>query len=168
MKSKSTAADIRDRSARLRQFVTGLMVVLSVLLVLERFSRVAIQLSTEGIGEQLLHRLAYQLVAACPEVLYLLSLWWIRQALAAFASGDLYAPTITTMLNRVGATLAAGAFISVFLVPGAARALGFGLGYWFAFDVSGLVLGTIGLSLNIIARVLQRACELQTELDEIF
>lgn len=168
MLQKSTTADIRDRSWRLRRFVTGLLIVLCVLLVLERFSPVSIQLSSEGFSGVPLRRLAYQLVAACPEVFYLLSLWWIRQALAAFARGDLYAPTITAMLDRVGTALAAGAFISVFLVPGAARMLGFGLGYWLALDVSGLVLGAIGLSLTVIARVLRYASELQAELDEIF
>jgi hypothetical protein len=168
MAGESATAEIRERSARLRRLVTGLLAVLSILLVLERFSELAIQLSTQGLGAVPLRRLANQLVAACPDVFYLMSLWWIRQALAAFARGDLYAPTITRMLDRVGTMLAAGAFIDVFLVPAASRMLGFGPAYWVAFDVSALVLGAIGLSLNIISRVLQRACELQTELDEIF
>lgn len=168
MIEESATADIRTRSARLRRFVTGMSVVLWVLLVLERFSEVAIQLSTQGVGADQLRRLAYQFVIACPDVFYLLSLWWIRQALAAFARGELYAPTITRMLDRVGTMLVAGAFINVFLVPAAARMLGFGPGYWVAFDVSGLVLGAIGLSLKVIAQVLRRASELQAELDEIF
>jgi hypothetical protein len=37
-----------------------------------------------------------------------------------------------------------------------------------AFDVAGLVLGAIGLSLAIVARVLDRARALKAELDEIF
>ncbi|WP_266170336.1 DUF2975 domain-containing protein [Dyella subtropica] len=168
MVGKSTVADIRRRSARLRQFVTCLLAALWVLLMLERFGAVAIQLSTHGFDGEPLRRLADQLVAACPEVFYLLSLWWIRQALAAFARGELYTSTITKMLGRVGAMLAAGAFISVFLVPAATYMLGFGPGYWVAFDVSGLVLGAVGLSLHIIGRVLQRASELQAEIDEIF
>jgi hypothetical protein len=168
MVGESVTADIGERSAYLRRFVTGLLVVLCVLLLLERFSDVAIQLFMHGFGEQPLRRLAYQFVVACPDVVYLMSLWWIRQALAAFARGELYAPTIAWMLNRVGAMLAAGAFISVFLVPAAARMLGFDPGYWIAFDVSALVLGAIGLSLEIIARVLRSASELQAELDEIF
>jgi len=168
MPVRPAAADIMDRSARLRRFVTGLLVVLWVLLVLERFGAVAVQRSAEGFGGPSLHRLAVACVTACPDVFYLLALGWIRQALAAFARGELYAPTITTMLDRVGATLAAGAFIGVFLVPGALRLLGAGPGYWVAFDVSGLVLGVIGLALNVIARVLQRASGLQAELDGIF
>ncbi|GAA0704601.1 DUF2975 domain-containing protein [Dokdonella soli] len=163
-----STANIRHRSARLRRFVTCLSVVLSVMLVLEHFSQLAIELSMHGFGGTQLRRLAYQFATACPEVFYLLSLWWIRQTLAAFARGELYASTITRMLDRVGAMLAAGALIGVFLLPSVAYMLGFGQGYWVAFDVSGLVLGAIGLSLNIIAKVLGRASELQAELDEIF
>ncbi|MFY0533450.1 hypothetical protein [Nannocystis pusilla] len=54
------------------------------------------------------------------------------------------------------------------MVPALQRALGSGPGYWIAFDVSGLVLGALGLSLTVIARVLGRAAVLQAELDEIF
>jgi hypothetical protein len=168
MPGVSATAEIRERSARLRRFVTGLLVALWVLLVLERFGQLAVQLSAHGFDAELLRRFANQLVAACPDVFYLMSLWWIRQALAAFARGELYAPTITRMLDRVGMMLAVGAFIGVFVVPGVARMLGFGLGYWVAYDVSALVLGAIGLSLGIIAQVLRRASELQAELDEIF
>lgn len=168
MFGESATADIRERSARLRRFVTGMLVVLWGLLVLERFGGVALQLATQGMGGEPLRRLCYQFVAACPEVFYLLSLWWIRQALAAFARGELYAPTITRMLDRVGVMLAVGAIVNVFLVPIAARMLGFGPGYWVAFDISGLVLGAVGLSLTVIARVLRQASKLQVELDEIF
>ena len=168
MPGKAASADIRERSARLRRFVTGMLVVLWALLLLERFGAVMVELFRQGAGGASLHRLAYQLVVACPEVFYLLALWWIRQALAAFARGELYAPTITRMLDRVGVMLVAGALVNVFMVPAAARLLGFSPGYWIAFDVSGLVLAATGLSLTIIARVLRSASGLQAELDEIF
>lgn len=64
--------------------------------------------------------------------------------------------------------LATGAVITVFLLPSAAAALGFSPGYIVAYDVSSMVLGAIGLSLKIIAYILQRACEAQAEMDEIF
>jgi len=160
--------DIRGRSARLCRFVTGMSVVLWGLLVLERFSEVAIQLSMHGVGGEPLRRLGYELVLACPDVFYLLALWGIRQALAEFARGELYAPAVTRMLDRVGVMLVAGAFAKVLLVPGAARLLGFGPGYWVAFDVSGLVLAAVGLALTVIARVLKQASRMQAELDGIF
>lgn len=92
----------------------------------------------------------------------------VRRALAEFARGELFAPTITRLLDRVGTLLATGAFLGVFVVPALQRALGVGPGYWIAFDVSGLVLGALGLSLTVIARVLGRAAVLQAELDKIF
>lgn len=168
MSRKTTQAEIRQTSAKLRRFVSCLLASLAVLLVLERFGAVSMQLFKQGLGGDGPRRLAFQCVAASPEVLYLVALWWIRQALAAFAEGKFYTPTITRMINRVGTMLATAAFISVFLIPSASRALGFGPGYVIAYDVSGLVLGAVGLSLKVIAHVLRRASELQAELDEIF
>jgi hypothetical protein len=164
----STQQNIQKSSARLGRVVSILFVVLWALLLLERFGRLALAIATHGIGHELLRQIGYQVVAACPEVLYLMSLWWIREALAKFAQGDLYAPIIPCMLHRVGIMLTAGAFLNVFVVPIMDRALGLGPGYWIAFDVAGLVLGAIGLSLAIVARVLDRARELKAELDEIF
>jgi hypothetical protein len=168
MANPQTTARIREKSARLRSVVTILFVSLAVLLLLERFGAVALSLHDKGFHGEPLRRLAFELAQACPEIFYLTALWWIREALAAFARGEFYAPTITRMLERVGIVLAAGACLNVFVLPGVARLLGFGPGYWIAYDVSALVLGAIGLSLTIIAHVLQRASALQAELDEMF
>ncbi len=72
------------------------------------------------------------------------------------------------MLERLGLTLASAAFLTVFILPSIARWLGFAPGYVIAYDVSNLVLGALGLSLTIIARVLRSAAAAQAELDEIF
>ncbi|MDI1480092.1 DUF2975 domain-containing protein [Polyangium sp. y55x31] len=87
---------------------------------------------------------------------------------AAFSRGELFTPTITRALRRVGIMLAAGALMSVFIVPSLTRALGFGPGYVIAYDVGGLVLGAVGLALTLLANVLSHAFALQSELDEIF
>lgn len=168
MADKTTLISIGERSARLRRIVTFLLASLAVLLVLERFCAIGLQLYRRGFTGAGPRRLSLECATAFPEVLYLLALWWIRQALAAFAQGKLYSPTIIRMLDRVGITLAAGAVITVFLLPCIAAALGFGRGYMIAYDVSSLVLGTIGLSLKVIAHVLQKAAQTQAELDEIF
>ena len=168
MAGKRTQAEIQRTSARLRRLLTGLLVSLAFLLVGERFGAVGLLLWKQGFRGEALRRLALACVAACPEVLFLLALWWIRQALAAFAEGKFYTPTISRMLDRVGTMLATGSFITVFLIPSAARALGFGPGYLIAYDVSGLVLGAVGLSLKVIAHVLRRASEMEAELDGIF
>ncbi|WP_313913387.1 DUF2975 domain-containing protein [Tahibacter sp.] len=158
---------IRARSASLLPFVTGLAAVLWVLLLFERFGAAGLRVVAHG-DAAAWQALAVQGVAAIPEVFYLLALDGVRRALAEFARGQLYAPTMTRMLDRIGVVLAAGAFIGVFVVPGMQRALGAGPGYWIAFDVSGFVLGALGLLLTVIARVFGRAAALEAELDEIF
>ena len=165
MTTNASVREIRGRSARLRRILTVLSFVLAGTFVLERFGLIAMRLSTDGDGWR---RLALQVVATSPEVLYLCALGWVRQALAAFARGDIFAPTIARMLDRVGVTLAAGALAGTFVVPPLERALGADPGYWIAFDVAGVVLGALGLSLTVIAHVLRRACAVQAELDEIF
>jgi len=163
-----TVNTIQTSSARLRRLVTALSLLLLVLLLLERFGWVVPALARGVHGSELARRIGFQLVAAGPEIMYMTSLWWIRQALAAFASGDFYASIVSRMLRRVGTLLAIGAFLNVFIVPTADRALGMNPGYWIAFDVTGLVLGAIGLSLVIVSHTLDRARELKAELDEIF
>jgi hypothetical protein len=168
MTEASTEAEIRRTSARLRAGVSVLLACLALLLVGERFGAATLRLFQEHGGGDTVRRLAWQFFAAVPEALYLLALWWVRQALAAFAEERLYAPPVADMLDRVGITLAVAATIDVFLLPTVARALGFGPGYLVAYDISGLVLGAVGLSFRVIAHVLRRAAELRAELDEIF
>jgi hypothetical protein len=165
---ESPMQEIQHRSARVRRFVTLLCSVLIVLLVLERFGFALEQLVRNGPGKDTFGRLAVQTAHALPEACYLLALWWIRQALAAIAHGELFGPVIRRMLGRVGLMLALGAFISVFLVPGICRWLGYDPGFWIAYDISALVLGAIGLSLKVIADVLRHAAGLQAEIDGIF
>jgi DUF2975 family protein len=107
-------------------------------------------------------------VAAFPEALFLLALWWVGAALEAFARGELFAAPIVRMLERVGIALACGAAARIALVPPACRLLGFDPGYWIAFDAAGLTLGAIGLALRAIAGVLRQAAAIQSELDEMF
>lgn len=159
---------IQTLSTRMRRFVTILWVVSLVLVVLERFSAATIKAFATGFAGEALRALACQAVAAVPEGLFLLGLWWIREALAAFSRGELFAAPMTRMLDRVGVVLAAGAAVRIFLVPGACRLLGFDPGHLIAFDAASLVLGAIGLALKAIAGVLRQASTIQSELDEIF
>jgi len=155
------------RSARLRDLMSLLLVAMTVLLLLERFSAAALALYRDA-DAQAVRRLAAQFIAAGPELLYLLALWWVRQALDGFSRGALFAPAIARALERVGIVLVAGALINTLVVPGAQTMLGFGPGYLIAYDVGGLVLGAVGLSLSILAHVLRYAAAMQAELDEIF
>src|SRR5687768_15217470 len=139
---------IQRFSARMRRFVTILSAVCLTLVVLERFSAVGMKVFQSGFAESALRELACQAVAAFPEGLFLLGLWWIRDALSAFSRGELFALPMTRMLDRVGVVLACGAAARIFLVPGACRLVGFDAGHWIAFDAASLVLGAIGLALK--------------------
>jgi hypothetical protein len=163
-----TASSIREHGARMRRFVTTLWVVCLTLVVLERFSAAGIRVMQSGFVSVALRAFACQLAAAFPEALFLLALWWVRAALAAVARGELFAISMTRMLDRVGVVLACGAFARIFLVPGACRLLGFSAGHWIACDAEGMVLAAIGLAFKAIAGVLRQASRIQSELDEIF
>ncbi len=159
---------IQRLSAKMRRFVTILWAICLTLVVLERFSNVTIKAIQSGFAEHALRELACQAVAALPEGLFLLGLWWVREALAAFSRGELFALPMTRMLDRVGIVLAIGSAARIFLVPGICNLLGFHAGHWIAFDAAGLVLGAIGLALKAMAGVLRHASAIQSELDEIF
>ena len=163
-----STVSIQRHSARMRRFVTVLWAASVTLVVLERFSAVTIQAFAAGFAGAALRAVACQAVAAFPEGLFLLGLWWVREALAAFSRGELFTAPMTRMLDRVGVVLACGAAARIFLVPGLCRLLGFDAGHWIAFDAAGLVLGALGLALKAIAGVLRHASAIQSELDEIF
>ncbi|HEX6099485.1 MAG TPA: hypothetical protein VF432_24440 [Thermoanaerobaculia bacterium] len=165
--SESTA-EIQRRSGQLRRFVTVLWAGSAALVVLERFSSATIAAVRSGFADADVRWLACQAASFVPEALFLVGLWWVRGALAAFARGEWFASPIARMLERVGVVVACGAFARIFVVPGVCRLLGLDSGYWIAFDASALVLGAIGLSFTAIASVLRRASAVQAELDEIF
>ncbi|MEO7326025.1 MAG: DUF2975 domain-containing protein [Dokdonella sp.] len=160
--------EIRRRSASLCRLITVLAATLWLLLLLERFGAVGLRIVQNGADATSLGALAAQAVAAIPDIAYLFALGGVRHALSEFASGHFYVPTVARMLDRVGVLLAAGAFVGIFVVPGLQRAFGAQTGYWIGFNVSALVLGVLGLSLTVIARVFGQAAALKAELDEIF
>ena len=152
----------------MRSFVTALWAASLTLVVLERFSAATIDLVRSGFATAAIRAFACQCVSALPEAMYLVALWWVRETLAAFARGELFAAPIARMLDRVGVLLVIASIIRVAVVPGACRLLGFNSGYWIAFDSAALVLGAIGIALSAIAGVLRHASSIQSELDEIF
>lgn len=160
--------NIQSYSARMRRLVTVLWLLATALVVGERFSAAAIGAFRSGFAAIPTRWLACQAVAAIPEALFLLALWWVRDALASFARGELFAPPLTRMFERVGIALVCGAAARIALVPAACRFLGFNPGYWIAFDAAAIALAAIGLALKAIAGVLRHAAAIQSELDEIF
>ena len=160
-------SNLQQHSARMHRFVTILLIVSALLVAGERFSLATIRVFASGTGEAV-RALLCQAVSAIPEALFVLALWWVRDALAAFSRGELFAKPVTRMLNRVGIVLICGAAVRILIVPGACRLLGFDPGHWIAFDAASMVLGAIGLALQAIAGVLRHASMIQSELDEIF
>ena len=161
-------AGLQQHSARMRRTVTILWTICLLLVVLERFSAATIAVFRSGFAAEPLRHLACEAVSACPEGLFLLGLWWVREALASFSRGELFTLPLTRMLDRVGLVLACGSFARLAVVPGVCRVLGFDPGYWIAFDAATLTLAAMGLALKAIATVLRHASTLQSELDEIF
>ena len=165
---KNDAIALRQHSETVRRYVTALWVASTTLVVLERFSAATIATFRSHFASAAVAQLACQAVSFAPELLFLLALWWVREALSAFARGEWFTAPIARMLDRVGVVLACAAFVRICIVPGACRLLGLDSGYWIAFDASALALGAIGLALRAIAGVLRRASAIQSELDEIF
>ena len=159
---------VRRHSARMRRIVTLLWCVALALVVLERFSAATIHAVRAGFAAEAMRDLACHAVGALPEAMFLLALWWVREALDAFARGELFAAPMTRMLDGVGVLLATGAAARIAMVPAACRLLGFDAGYWIAFDAAAMVVAAIGLALKAIAGVLRHAAAVQSELDEIF
>jgi Protein of unknown function (DUF2975) len=159
---------LRARSARLARGLTVLLAVLAAMLLSERFGAVGLSLLRQGFGDDTARRFGAQLAVAIPEGCYLMALWWVRQALSEFARGAFHTPVIATALQRVGAMLTGGAAIALFAVPTLQRLFGFDPGYVIAYDIGSAVLCALGLSLAMLAHVLERAAAVQAELDEIF
>lgn len=168
MPSHALPDALRARSARLAQALTALLLVLTLLLLPERFGAAGRSLLNEGLGGDAPWRFGAQLVAAVPEGCYLMALWWVRCALGEFARGAFYTPVIAKALRRVGVMLSCGAAVALFVTPTLQRLFGFDPGYVVAYDIGSAVLCALGLALAMLAHVLKRAAEVQAELDEIF
>jgi hypothetical protein len=168
MKETPITVFIKKRSYLLYRWITVLLILVFVLLVSERFSAVLIDMYASPSNPDAWRNLGAQTTMALPETVYLSSLWWVRLALRSFAQGKLFTPVVGRALHRVGITLMTGAMLNIFLVPSLQYLFGEGPGYLIAYDVEGIVLAAVGVSLMLLAHVLRRASELQTEIDEIF
>jgi hypothetical protein len=155
-------------SERMRKLVTAVWTGCLLLVAGERFSAVTLRLVQSGFAATETRGWICHAVSAIPEALFLVALWGIRTALAAFARGELFTPAITRMLEDVGGVLVCGAAVRLLVVPGVCRILGFGAGYWIAFDAAAVIVGAIGLALRVIGAVLRHAAALESELEHIF
>lgn len=107
------------------------------------------------------------LVGALPGLGYLWALWALQRGLADVASGRLFEETVATAMRRMGAGVLAGAVMNVALVVNLSRWIAGGRGSYLYFDLSGIVLGVVGVSLVLLAHVVDEARSNQAELDGI-
>ena len=104
---------------------------------------------------------------ALPAVFYLFAVWSIGAALGQLAKGRLIQPTLALALRSVGLALGFGGGVSVFGVTNITRLIESGRGGFAYFDVAGMTLGMIGAALYLLGGVIERAEQVQAELDEM-
>lgn len=156
-------SELRTAAVRLRRWCTGLVLLLLAILVAEIAARAG------GFDDRLrYHRLGLDLLFAVPALLQLGALWGIRQALSSVAAGALFTPTLSRMLRQVGLLLFLAALCTLVLAPLLHHLAAEHYPRMIEFDVANLVLGALGLTMMFIARLFERAVDLQRELDEIF
>lgn len=107
------------------------------------------------------------LVKALPALGYLWALWSVQRALGELSAGRTFAPTVARAMRHMGIGVLAGALLQVFAVTNLLRVLLHGRGSYLYFDLSAIVLGVVGATLIMLATVVDRARELEAELDEI-
>lgn len=169
-----THSDLQRGAARLRSWCTALCLFLLAVIVLEIAARAGSFTSemvpgARDFGEAVgYHRLGLDILFAIPALLQLCALWCVRQSLSDVASGALFTPTLSRMLRQVGLLLFLAALCTLVLAPWLHGLAPADFPRQVEFDVANLVLGTLGLTLIFLARLFERAVDLQRELDDIF
>lgn len=108
------------------------------------------------------------LVRSLPGLGYLWALWAVQRTLGDLAEGRLFHPTVVRGMRHIGIGVLAGALLNVFAATNLYRLIEGGTGGYLYFDLSGIVLGVVGAALVLLARLVDQARALQTELEEIF
>jgi len=161
-------ATLAEAAARLRAALTVLIVFLGFALAAERLGYAGLYRGPAVSLAGLAPAIAGQLVLAAPAALYLAALWQLRQVAAAVAQGAVFGVAVVQALRRVGVCLIGGATLSLIAMPILHRVLGQAYPRLIDFDVATLVIGGIGIGLVFLARLIDRAGAVQSELDDIF
>jgi hypothetical protein len=107
------------------------------------------------------------LVQVSPGAGYLWALWAMRSALGHLAAGQLFQQTVAVALRRIGSGVIVGALLSIFAVTNVSRMIVHGHGGFAYFDLSGIVLAIVGAALILLARLVDQARRLESELDDM-
>ncbi len=144
----------------LRPLISSVLLLLISVIGLDLYLALQASSSRQALGFVLLVRL--------PIVFYLAAIWSMRLATSQLAQGVTFDRLLPKMLTRVGWALALGAVTSVLISPLLQRAmLGNHFGGLAAFDPAAIAVGLVGLLLAILARLLEQAADMRSELDEI-
>ena len=165
-------ADLQRQSRWLNRALTFLMVLLGLVILLAWFN----PLWTYGrpgtpprseLDEAMIHGFVFW----GPALFYFWALLAVRRALGDITAGRLFQPAIARSLRDVGIGLAGGAIMSAFVQPNLMRVLNeswgrFPFAAWAHIDVAYFAVGTVGLALILLSRVMKRAADIQAELDQ--
>jgi hypothetical protein len=102
-----------------------------------------------------------------PALGYAWALWAVQRTLADLGRGATFSPTVARAMRHIGYGVIVGALLSVFAVTNLSRVLMHGRGSFMYFDMSGIVLAVVGAALILLARLIDRARLIESELDEI-
>lgn len=168
-----TKTDLRRRAASLRRWCTLLCIALLVILVLEIAARAGAFAAgpvddAAPANYVVYHRLGLDLLFALPTLIQIAALWSVRRGLSDVANGSLFTPSLSRMLRQVGLLLFLAALLTLVLAPWLHGLAEHRFPRMIEFDVANLVLGSLGLTLMFLARLFERAVDLQRELDDIF
>ena len=103
-----------------------------------------------------------------PTIGYLWALWSVQRALGDLAAGLTFNPTLVRAIRHIGIGVLTGSLIKVFVVINLTRWVLNVSGSYAYFDIPAIVLGVVGAALILLARVVEEARRLRSELDEIF
>lgn len=102
-----------------------------------------------------------------PALGYLWALWAVQSALGDMAADRMFHPAVARAIRNIGIGVLAGALIKVFAVSNLSRWIAGGQGGYLYFDLAAIVLGVVGAALILLARLVDRARVLETELEGI-
>lgn len=151
------------RAATVVVFV-GLCLLLVPLFVVD--SGLIVRAASDPAGESTRTWLA--LVQMLPALGYLWALWAVQRALGDVAAGRMFHPAVARAMRHIGAGVLAGALFKVFAVTNLSRWIVGGHGGYLYFDLAAIVLGVVGAALIVLARLVDRAREIEAELEGFF
>ena len=160
----SEADPVRKSAARLRTLLTAATLVLLAILVAERLGYAGAY-RPGGLDAA---QLRTQLVLSLPALMNLGALWSLRGAAGSAAEGQPFGRLVVLAFRRVGALLAASAVTALLVIPAVARFAGHRAERMIDADISTLVLGTIGLGMLFVGKLVARAGAAERELEGFF